>query len=509
MLNIEFEIENIFWILDYFYSFYESKPMKIGLIGATNAGKSTLFNRLIGQFRAIVTDIHGTTTDIIVHTMQVDGVGNLTFFDSPGLLDFSDEVPFIEKIVKNSDLLLFLIDDTVGISAKDQHILSLIMENNKKNQTFLIVNKLDVKRKVNEGDLAISDYYSLGLEKVIWISAKKERNLAELEDAVLDYARKRNATHDEEKEELPEQKGIWIAIVGKPNSWKSTLLNTFVGKELAKVEDKLGTTRDYLVWEFKSQGKRYTVYDTAGIRKKGKTHGIEKIAYDKTVKMLEFTRPVVIFLVDCTQGITHRDMTLLQEIVQLWLPTIFALNKSDLVEKKAIDAMIKGAQSYLDFAKHIPIVPISALHAEGIWNLLKMVALLQKENQKRIWTTELNRILNQEQVQKPARFPKNRICKIMYATQIEVDAPTFMIFVNHKARVNFAFKKWIENVLRRNFWFIGVPLVLRFRERGEGQEERSAPWVSLKTLRKEQNARQEKQERNAAKILQRRKRKTN
>ncbi len=291
MLNIKFEIENIFWILDYFYSFYEGKPMKIGLIGATNAGKSTLFNRLIGQFRAIVTDIHGTTTDIIVHNMQVDGVGNLTFFDSPGLLDFSDEVPFIEKIIKNSDLLLFLIDDTVGISAKDQHILSLIMENNKKNQTFLIVNKLDVKRKANEGDLAISDYFSLGLEKVIWISAKKERNLAELEDAVLDYARKRNTTHNEEKEELPEQKGIGIAIVGKPNSWKSTLLNTFVGKQLAKVEDKLGTTRDYLVWEFKSQGKRYTVYDTAGIRKKGKTHGIEKIAYDKTVKMLEFTRP--------------------------------------------------------------------------------------------------------------------------------------------------------------------------------------------------------------------------
>lgn len=482
--------------------------MKIGLIGATNAGKSTLFNRLIGQFRAIVTDIHGTTTDIIVHNMEVDGIGNLTFFDSPGLLDFSDEVPFIEKIIKNSDLLLFLIDDSVGVSAKDEHILSLIMENDKRNQTFLVVNKLDIKWKVNEIDLAISDYYSLGLEKVIGISAKKERNLAELEDAVLNYAKKRKSTHwEEEKLEFLQQKGVGIAIVGKPNSGKSTLLNTFVGKELAKVEDKLGTTRDYLVWEFKSQGKRYTVYDTAGIRKKGKTHGIEKIAYDKTVKMLEFTRPVVIFLVDCAQGITHRDMTLLQEIVQIWLPTIFALNKSDLVEKKAIDAMIKWAQSYLDFAKHIPIVPISALQAEGIWNLLKMVALLQKENQKRIWTTELNRILNQEQVQKPARFPKNRICKIMYATQIEVDAPTFMIFVNHKARVNFAFRKWIENVLRRNFGFIGVPLILRFRERGEGQEGRSAPWISLKSLRKEQDARQEKQDRNAAKILQKRKRK--
>lgn len=482
--------------------------MKIGLIGATNAGKSTLFNRLIGQFRAIVTDIHGTTTDIIAHQIEVDSLGKMTFFDSPGLLDFSDELPFIERIVKNSDLLLFVVDDSVGISAKDEHILSLIMENDKRNQTFLVVNKLDIKWKVNELDLAISDYYGLGIEKVIGLSAKKERNLSELEDNITHFARNRKEHHSEVQEpELPQQRWIGIAIVGKPNCGKSTLLNTLVWKPLAKVEDKLGTTRDYLVWEFKSQGKWYTIYDTAGIRKKGKTHGIEKIAYDKTAKMLEYLRPVVIFMVDCTQGITHRDMTLLQELNQLGLPMIFALNKSDLVEKKAINTMIKGAQSYLDFAKHIPIVPISALQAEGLWNLLKMVDLLYKENQKRIWTTELNRVLNQEQIQKPARFPKNRICKIMYATQIEVDAPTFMVFVNHKARANFAFKKWIENVLRRHFGFIGVPLVIRFRERGEGQEDRPMPWVSLKSLRKEQNARQERQDRNASKVLQKRKRK--
>ena len=154
--------------------------MKIGLIWATNAGKSTLFNRLIGQFRAIVTDIHWTTTDIIVHQMEVDNLWKITFFDSPGLLDFSDEVPFIEKIVKESDLLLFVIDDTVWITAKDEHILSLIMDNNKWKQTILVVNKLDVKWKVNELDLAISDYYWLGIEKVIGISAKKERNISEL-----------------------------------------------------------------------------------------------------------------------------------------------------------------------------------------------------------------------------------------------------------------------------------------------------------------------------------------
>ena len=485
--------------------------MKIWLIGATNAWKSTLFNRLIGQFRAIVTDIHWTTTDIIVHQMEVDNLWKLTFFDSPWLLDFSDEVPFIEKIIKESNLLLFVIDDTVWITAKDQHILDLIMDNNKSKQTILVINKLDVKWKATETDLAISEYYELWLWTVIWISAKKERNIEELEDKIIDEAKKwidANPDHEDDNINLPQHKWIWLAIVWKPNSWKSTLLNTLVWKELAKVEDKLWTTRDYIVGEFKSQGQWFTVYDTAGIRKKGKTHWIEKIAYDKTEKMLEYTRPVVIFMVDCTQGITHRDMTLLHEITQLWLPMIFALNKSDLVDKKAIDAMIKWAQSYLDFAKHIPIIPLSALNWDGLGNLLRMVNAVYKENQKRIGTTELNRVLSEEQIKKPARFPKNKICKIMYATQVEVDAPTFMIFVNHKARANFAFKKWIENVLRRNFWFIGVPLIIRFRERGEGQEDRPMPWVSLKSLRKEQDARQAKQDRNSAKILQRRKRKS-
>ena len=135
--------------------------MKIGLIGATNAGKSTLFNRLIGQFRAIVTDIHGTTIDILSHRLEVDRLGKITFYDSPGLGDFSDELPFIEKIVKNSDFLLFVIDDSVGITAKDQHILDIIREYSMQDKTLLVVNKLDIKRKVNEIDLAIADYYAL------------------------------------------------------------------------------------------------------------------------------------------------------------------------------------------------------------------------------------------------------------------------------------------------------------------------------------------------------------
>ena len=131
------------------------------MIGAPNAGKSTIFNRLIGQFRAIVTDFHGTTIDILAHTLEVDRLGKITFYDSPGLGDFSDELPFIQKIVKNSDFLLFVVDDSVGITAKDQHILDIVREQHMQDKTLLIVNKLDIKRKVNEIDLAIADYYTL------------------------------------------------------------------------------------------------------------------------------------------------------------------------------------------------------------------------------------------------------------------------------------------------------------------------------------------------------------
>ncbi|MDR0370083.1 MAG: 50S ribosome-binding GTPase [Candidatus Peribacteria bacterium] len=357
--------------------------MNIGLIGATNVGKSTLFNRLIGQFRAIVTDIPGTTVDIIKHNVKLDNGALLTFFDSPGLLDFTDELPYIEQIVKDADFLLLVIDDSVGVTAKEQHILQLIRTYKKADQTIIVINKLDVKWKENETDLAVSEYYDLGIGTVIGISAKTERNLSEVEDLILQKQKEWKKANPNAMEEIEEPR-IGLAIVGKPNAGKSTLLNTLVGKELAKVADVAGTTRDYLAGEFDYKGKKFIAYDTAGIKRKGKIHGIEKIAYDKTKAMLEFTRPIVVFMIDCTQGITHRDMTLLQEIHRLALPIIFALNKIDVVNPKGREAMMRNAQSYLEFAKYIPIVPMIALEGKGIDDVMKMIGILQKENQKRI-----------------------------------------------------------------------------------------------------------------------------
>ena len=445
--------------------------MIIGLVGSTNVGKSTLFNRLIGQFRAIVTDIPGTTRDIIQHTTQIDWLGQVIFADSPGLLDFKSERPFIKKIIDESDLLLFMIDDKVGVTAKEQHIAQYIREKHKQAGTILIINKLDIKWKESQTSLAIADYYSLGFEHIIGISAKNARNLEELQNLIVKlWARyKKPSTWWHSTWWL----STWIAILGKPNVGKSTLLNTFVGKELSKVENISGTTRDYVIGAFNYDGRKYAIYDTAGIKKKASMHGIEKIAYQKTLDMLKFIRPVVLFLIDCTEGLSHRDMTLLEEINHVGLPIIIGLNKTDLINKKQSNVMIKTIQAYLSFAKYIPIIPIVATTGKGIKEMMALVTLVNREMNKRIDTNKLNKVINQEYLSRPPRFPKNKICKILYITQTDIDAPTFMAFVNHKDRANFAFKQRIDNSLRKHFSFIWAPLVIKFKERNE--EEQSKP----------------------------------
>ncbi|MDD3262295.1 MAG: ribosome biogenesis GTPase Der [Candidatus Absconditabacteria bacterium] len=486
--------------------------MQIGLVGSTNVGKSTLFNRLIRQFRAIVTDIPGTTTDILYHSTSIDDLGDVVFADSPGLLEFHDERPFIQKIIDESHVILFVIDDVVGITAKEQHIFEYIQNSNKKNQTILVINKLDKKRKEAETELALSEYYSLGFQDVVGISAKTKRNLGELQDILIKKkylleSTKKKSREDEftDKQRVSRDNGIPIAILGKPNAGKSTLLNTLVGKQLSKVENIPGTTRDYVIGSFNIGNIPYTIYDTAGIKKNSTMHVIEKIAFKKTMDMLEYVRPVVIFVIDATLGISHRDMTLLEEINRLALPIIFALNKSDLLSKKEMENIIKATQRMMDFAKYIPIMPISALKGTGTNEFFTFVHALRKESEKRIGTTELNKIITTEFFQRPPRFPKNKICKIMYITQVDINAPTFLVFVNHKTRANFSFKKWIDNSIRKHFGFVGVPLVIRFKDRKEGNEDRSAPGESIETLEKIKEKRAEEMERKQKRVLVKRK----
>lgn len=455
--------------------------MNIGLVGSTNVGKSTLFNRLIGQFRAIVTDIPGTTRDIIQHETQIDDIGRVTFLDSPGLHDFTEEQPLIQQIIDESDLLLFVIDDSVGITAKEQQIFWYITKRNKKKNTILIINKVDIKHKEKEYDLAANEYYHLGFEHIISISAKKQKNLVELQDLIVKI---RNTSPEKASEAKSRETGedlvlpakttetdnrIHLAIIGKPNAGKSTLLNSFMKRTVSKVENIPGTTRDYIIGEFKVDKKKYVVYDTAGIRKKWDIHGIEKIAFDKTLDMLKYKRPIILFLVDGVEGISHRDMTLIQEINNLALPMILCINKIDLLDAKQQKLLLAKTKAVFDFAKYIPIFGISAKTKKGVQEIFTGLANIKKEAEKRIDTSQLNDIIGKEFISRPPRFPKNKVCKILYMTQIDVNAPTFMAFVNHKERANFAFKRRLENTMRIHFGFMGTPLVIRFKEREDSR----------------------------------------
>lgn len=453
--------------------------MNIWLVGSTNVGKSTLFNRLIGQFRAIVTDIPGTTRDIIEHETLIDDIGKVTFLDSPGLLDFKEEEVLIKQIINYSDLILFVIDDSVGITAKEQHIYSYIIEKNKKKNTILIVNKIDIKHKEKEYDLAVNEYYKLGFENVIGISAKKQKNVSEVKDIITKTINskklKENVAETEAlttSETNIQDNRIHMAIIGKPNAGKSTLTNAFMKKVISKVENIPGTTRDYVVGEFKVEKKKYVVYDTAGIRKKWDIHGIEKIAFEKTVEMLKYKRPIILFLVDATEGISHRDMTLIQEINNLALPMVMCLNKIDLLSPKEKKLLMAKSKAMLDFAKYIPLFSISAKTKRGIGEVFEVLSNTKKAAEKRVDTSELNDIIGKEFISRPPRFPKNKICKILYITQVDINAPTFLVFVNHKNRANFAFKRRLENTIRIHFWFMGTPLVIRFKERKDSRLEK-------------------------------------
>ncbi len=439
--------------------------LHIWLVGATNVGKSTLFNRLIGQFRAIVTDIPGTTTDILRHQAHLPGIGQVQFFDSPGLTDFKEERPFIQYIIDHSDIILFVIDDSVGFTSKEQDIFAYIMKTGKKDNVILIVNKLDIQWKEADYSSAIAEYYKKWFPHVIGVSALKEIAVGQVQERIQNIIDTSKPLQNKLTQEEKLQSKISFAIIGKPNAGKSTLLNTFVGEYISKVEDKSGTTRDYISTDFVYQDQQYTIFDTAGIKRPGHMRGIEKISYTKTKDMLKYTRPTALFMIDATEGVTHRDLTLIKEVYNIALPIVVCINKMDLLDKKQKQHVMKQTEAKLDFAKYIPIVPLVATSGDGIPNVMKMVKAVTKEAFRRIDTGELNRAITKDMITRPPRFAKNKICKILYVTQVDVNAPTFVVFVNYVNRANFAFKKWIDNTIRKYYGFIWVPIVIRFKAR--------------------------------------------
>lgn len=438
--------------------------MKVGLIGATNVGKSSLFNRLVWSHRAIVTDIAGTTRDIITETYDLNG-HTIQIADSPGLDTFSDELIYIRSIIQDSDYLLFVVDYHTGLWPKEQEIVWLIRKYGKQDQTLLVINKVDKWMRETDKEIMSSEYWSLWLGSMVMISAKNGANLDELEEILYGIVTTHSFKRIDSKHELI------VTFMGKPNVGKSTLLNTFTRSSVSNVSDQPGTTLDYISETLSYGDTIFKMIDTAWIRKSNKPFGLEKIANSKTLTMLSYNKPIVVLIRDAVDWVTKQDLHLVSELIGLWLPIIIARNKIDQLTPIELERIKKWTPELMQFARWIPICYISAQQGKHLDNLVKVIKKVHANRSVRLSTHTLNTAVLNAQVQSPAKFPKNKICKIRYITQIEWEQPTFVCFVNSMEKMNFSLARWLDNVLRRSFDFAGVPIKIDFRWSKDKKEQ--------------------------------------
>ncbi len=428
------------------------------LLWRTNVWKSTLFNKLLWTHRAIVTDISGTTRELLVDNSDIHW-RKVQLIDSPWLDSFEEEVPFLNTIIESSDLLLFMVDGKVDPWHDDYRVKEMIVSAWMQDKTILVVNKLDGKVFNDEVHMLLAEWYSLWFEHVMPTSAMQAEGILDLRDLII------TLLPEEKEEEEEEDTSIPLAILWKPNAWKSTLLNTLTGEWTSAVWEEAWTTLDYIKSPMTFQWTEFTVYDTAWIRKKWKTVGLEKIAYEKTKSLLYYTKPVVVFLVDLEEWFTKRDASLLSEIEQMWLWMVLAFNKIDLFSMEETARRIKNITNKNQFLKSRPKVWLSAKKAIWVDKVLREVIDVYARWTKRIPTWPLNKVLTKAWLTSPPRFPMNKICKWKYITQVEDSPPTFMLSVNNVAYANFAFKQRIRNVLNREFDLEWVPVKLRFNSK--------------------------------------------
>ncbi len=435
--------------------------IRIGLVGRTNVGKSTLFNRLLGTFRAIVTDIAGTTRELLHEEGHIKHIP-VTFVDSPGLADFEQEVVFLKEIIATSDIILFVVDGKQWVTSQEEKIAQMIFGAGKKDKTMVVVNKMDQKVYSSAGGMILADWYGMWFSDVYAASAQQYEGVEELRDAIYDRLTALDADAGIAVAEDTENKPLPLVIVGRPNVWKSTLLNTLLGDVIAQVSPEAWTTLDYIKAPLVFRGRTLMLYDTAGIRKKWKIHALEKVAYEKTQALLSFIKPIVIMVIDAVEGVTQRDKSLLGELIEMGTPIVIAANKIDTFPREEQEVMLKRLQRFMP-CPWVPFVGISAEKWFGVPQLLQQVLKVAETSTRRVSTPALNKVLQDAWLQSPPRFPKNKTCKRKYVTQVETSPPTFVLSVNNEEYANFAFQNRCENIIRKHFWFSGVPIRLVFR----------------------------------------------
>ena len=427
------------------------KPV-VAIVGRPNVGKSTLFNKLIGQRLSIVKDEPGVTRDRLYRQTEWSGK-EFILIDTGGLEPKTNDFMLsqikqqAQVAIDEADVILFLVDGRAGITALDEDVATILRKRDKK--VVVAVNKID--NYIKDQD-KILEFYSLGFEDVIGMSAEHKTNLGDLLDAIVDkFPNKKN-------KEVAE--GLSIAVLGRPNAGKSSLVNKLLNEERTIVSEIAGTTRDAIDSDLNYKGERYTLIDTAGIRRKAKVDDdVEYYSILRAIKSIQRAN-VCILMLDATELLTDQDKRVAGLIFDEKKPIIIAINKWDLIEKdnksvKSFTDLVKADLAFLDYA---PIITMSALTGKRTINVLDVAKEINGEYHKKISTGLLNQVLAEMISQNPVPTRKGRAVKINYATQIGVAPPRFVFFSNNPELVHFSYKRYMENKLREYFGYEGCPI---------------------------------------------------
>jgi GTPase len=454
------------------------KPV-VAIVGRPNVGKSTLFNRLAEERLAVVDDIPGTTRDRLIAEAEWAGVvfdvvdtggidpgqispGGAREPLSVGSTDFIEQIKEQAQVaIQEADAILFVTEAESGVTPADHEIAQILRRSQREREgspwppILLVVNKADSEARRNQA----YQFYELGMGEPYPISSLHGTGTGDLLDALV-------ATFLERGEET-EDESVKIAIAGKPNVGKSSLLNRLLGQERAIVSEIPGTTRDAVDTQLLYEGIPVTLIDTAGIRRRGRIEpGVEKYSVLRTFSAIE-RASVVLLVVDAMTGLTAQDAHIAGFILDAWKSTVVVVNKWDAIEKDTytMDQFTQQVRQELNFLPYVPLLFISAKTGQRVDQVMPMALRVHEERLVRISTSQLNQILQKAQDQHPAPSKAGKQLKIYYGTQVRSDPPTFLLYANDPKLAHFTYIRFLENRIREEYGFLGTPIRLVLRPR--------------------------------------------
>ena len=431
----------------------------VAIIGSPNVGKSTIFNRMIGERHAIVDDEAGITRDRLYAKCEWLG-SSFSLIDTGGIevknRPFQEQIRIQAEIaIEEADVIVYVTDGKVGISADDRMVAKMLYKVDK--PIILAVNKIDEGSHISDAQ----EFYGLGLGEPIIVSGAHGIGIGDLLNEIV--------KHLPEGEDAPNEEEITFCMVGRPNVGKSSLVNALLNQDRVIVSDISGTTRDSIDTPFERNGHKYTVIDTAGLKKRGKIfEAIDKYSAIRALKAIERSE-IVLLVLDGKEGITEQDKHVISYATDLHKAIIIVVNKYDLVEKdtNTISEMTKWIRQEYKFLTYAPICFVSALKKQRLNTLFETLEMVHVAYHTRIKTSLLNDLMQDAQMMNPSpNFNGGRI-KILYCSQVSTSPPTIVLFVNNAEWMHFSYLRYLENRLRETFNFEGTPINLVVRNRKE------------------------------------------